>query len=243
MVNVRGQFCVDRYETTLVDAQSGTELSPYYPPSTSLAKRTRGRFSRGVDGGTPLERSMPLPPLAGAELSAGSEPRALSRAGVVPNGYLDALVAERACKSAGKRLCTEEEWVTACRGEKGRKFPYGDRYEQGRCNVFREAHPAMELYGNPSVGHQDPRLNRVKVRGKPLLRPTGATPECKSEWGGDAIYDMVGNLDEWIDDPSGVFLGGFYSRSTKSGCEAKVSAHAPSYHDYSLGTRCCFTPQ
>lgn len=48
---------------------------------------------------------------------------------------------------------------------------------------------------------------------------------------------MVGNVDEWVED--GMFLGGFYSRSTTQGCEAKVSVHASTYYDYSTGTRCC----
>jgi formylglycine-generating enzyme required for sulfatase activity len=72
-----------------------------------------------------------------------------------------------------------------------------------------------------------------------LLRSTGATASCASEWNGDAVYDMVGNLDEWIADDAGIFVGGFYSRASRQGCEAKISSHAPSYYDYSLGTRCC----
>jgi formylglycine-generating enzyme required for sulfatase activity len=50
---------------------------------------------------------------------------------------------------------------------------------------------------------------------------------------------MVGNLDEWIEDPEGVFLGGFFSRATTSGCAASIESHSPDYWDYSLGTRCC----
>jgi hypothetical protein len=50
---------------------------------------------------------------------------------------------------------------------------------------------------------------------------------------------MVGNLDEWVDDPRGAFLGGFYARATSNGCDARVSEHPPEYFDYSLGVRCC----
>jgi hypothetical protein len=32
MVSIRGQFCIDRYEASLVDAHERA-LSPYYPPS------------------------------------------------------------------------------------------------------------------------------------------------------------------------------------------------------------------
>jgi hypothetical protein len=71
------------------------------------------------------------------------------------------------------------------------------------------------------------------------LRPTGGTPGCKSQWGDDAVYDMVGNLDEWVDEADGTFVGGFYARSTRNGCESKITAHAPTYLDYSIGARCC----
>jgi hypothetical protein len=49
----------------------------------------------------------------------------------------------------------------------------------------------------------------------------------------------VGNLEERVEDETGVFLGGFYARGTQEGCEAKIASHSPFYLDYSLGTRCC----
>ena len=36
---------------------------------------------------------------------------------------------------------------------------------------------------------------------------TGAFIHCRSSWG---PFDMVGNVHEWIDDPNGTFLGGYY---------------------------------
>jgi hypothetical protein len=50
---------------------------------------------------------------------------------------------------------------------------------------------------------------------------------------------MVGNLDEWVQDETGTFVGGFYARGSKQGCEAKIASHSPLYLDYSIGTRCC----
>lgn len=240
MVDIRGAFCIDRYEAVLIDETSGQRLSPYYPPAPGEARRAFERWRQEAGAGrTDLARQMPVPVPPAWQLQGGFTPVACARPGVVPNGYSSQVAARRACENAGKRLCTEAEWVTACRGEAGTRFPYGDDYEEGRCNVFRAAHPASLLHANASVNHTDPRLNQVKDRGEPLLRPTGATPGCRSVWGEDAVYDLVGNLDEWIDDPSGVFLGGFYSRGTKEGCLARVSAHDPPYYDYSLGVRCC----
>jgi formylglycine-generating enzyme required for sulfatase activity len=79
----------------------------------------------------------------------------------------------------------------------------------------------------------------VQSQGATLLKKTGESRECASRWGNDAAYDMVGNLDEWVDDPVGKFVGGFYSRATREGCDASVSNHPRNYFDYSLGTRCC----
>jgi formylglycine-generating enzyme required for sulfatase activity len=240
MVDVRGQFCIDRYESELVDAAQEREISPYYHPTRQAVQREYGHWQKArLETESGLAHDMPVPPPPTWELREEFEPKSVVKEGVTPNGYQSADTAERACKNAGKRLCTPDEWRTACRGEQNRKFPYGDSYVQGRCNVFREAHPAEMLHGNASINHLDPRLNKLKVQGRPLLRATGGTPECKSEWAGDAIYDMVGNLDEWVDDPKGLFLGGFFSRSTREGCDASVSAHPRQYFDYSLGVRCC----
>ncbi len=234
MVDVRGRFCIDRYEDELVDAKQGRRLSPYYHPTRA---QTATSFKDWTSHAQPGKMAVPAPP--DFQLSEDFEPRAESRAGATPNGYLSANLAELACKNAGKRLCTEQEWIFACRGEAQRKFPYGDHYEEGRCNVFREAHPGAILHGDMSIGHLDPRLNLVEGSAGPLLRKTGATESCKSSWGTDAIYDMVGNLDEWVDAPVGAFLGGFYARSTREGCDSKVSSHPRQYFDYSLGVRCC----
>jgi formylglycine-generating enzyme len=234
MVDVHGRFCIDRYEATLVDQKGGRRLSPYYHPTRAQTAASFKEWSRSAQG-----QALAVPPPPDFQLSEDFEPRAESREGVTPSGYLSGNLAEIACRNAGKRLCALDEWVFACRGESGHKFPYGDHYEDGVCNVFREAHPGQILHGDMSIGHLDPRLNLVLGSAGPLLRKTGATTACRSVWGNDGAYDMVGNLDEWVEADRGAFLGGFYSRSTREGCDAKVSSHPRAYFDYSLGTRCC----
>lgn len=243
MVDVRGQFCVDRFEVSLVDRATGRELSPYYHPSAAQVRRCySGWQTRRLNAGTQQGRSLPVPPPPAFQLQEPFTPSARSQPGVVPSGYLNGRVAEEACRNAGKRLCRLDEWQTACRGQNGRKFPYGDEYQSGACNVARDAHPARLLHGNASINHLDPRLNLVEHGTEPLLRKTGATPSCRSEWGEDALFDMVGNLDEWVEDSDGTFAGGFYSRGTHDGCDAAITSHDFAYFDYSLGTRCCLSP-
>jgi sulfatase modifying factor 1 len=188
-------------------------------------------------------RAMPLPRPRPFQLEGVTRPTAVSRGAILPSGYLTGLVAKEACQAAGKRLCTKDEWKTACRGEAGRRFPYGDAYREGACNVARPGHPASILHGHASLGHLDPRLGRVELDGAPGLLPTGSLPGCASRWGGDALFDMVGNLDEWLDAEGGAFAGGFYARGSKSGCDAIVDSHPPSYLDYSTGVRCCRDPR
>ncbi len=233
-----GGYCIDRWEASVVDKTTGEALSPYYPPSPRLLSEVwRGWLVERDQLGDEAARAMPLPPLSELQRRGRFEAKAVSRPGVIPQSYLSQPLARKACENAGKRLCTQAEWVTACKGKAGQKFPYGGSYRQGVCNVYRLVHPAAVLHGSPSLGHRDPRLNLVHEGDAPLLRLTGETAGCVSRWDDERIYDMVGNIDEWVED--GMFVGGFYARSSTNGCEAKVGSHAPIYYDYSTGTRCC----
>jgi formylglycine-generating enzyme required for sulfatase activity len=243
MAFVADRFCIDRYEATMVDAVSGQEFSPFYPPSLEEMKRAVVGQEWGNAAVGKAKLNPPVPLLPEWQRTANAKARAVSRPGVVPQGYVSKRTAEGACSEAGKRLCKLEEWKVACRGEQGTLFPYGPKYRAGACNVHGPAHPAAILHGDASIGHWDPRLNQVTFGGATLLRPTGATPECRSVWGADAIYDMVGNLDEWVEDGKGTFAGGFYARDTTRGCDARITEHGAAYFDYSTGVRCCSDPK
>lgn len=241
MVRIGG-YCIDRWEISTVDKATGVALSPYYPPTPALVSEVwRGWLIERQELGDEAARAMPLPPLGELQRTRRFEAKAISRPTVIPQSYLSQALARKACGNAGKRLCTQDEWVVACKGKAARKYPYGAAYKLGACNVYRLIHPAAVLHGSASLGHRDPRLNLVYEGESPLLRPTGETPGCVSSWDDERLFDMVGNLDEWVED--GMFLGGFYARSTTQGCEAKVTSHAAIYYDYSTGARCCKSPE
>ena len=169
--------------------------------------------------------------------------KAITRAGVTPQGYISKNEAEVACKAAKKRLCKGDEWERACRGKKQTTFPYGDERKSGYCNDSGRA-PLSTLF--PGLGDgvyrsskamNDPRINEAPN----TVAPTGSFAKCKSGFG---VFDMVGNLHEWVadvHDGHGTFRGGYYQDThlNGDGCTYRTVAHGVGYHDYSTGFRCC----
>ncbi len=166
----------------------------------------------------------------------GHKVRAVSRAGVVPQAYISRNESDAACKASGKRLCTEDEWVRACEGRTPTTFPYGDERKAGYCNDHGTPPLPRVFPDNPHTYEpmNDPRLNQQPN----TVAKTGTFAHCKSSFG---AFDMVGNVHEWVDDPQGTFLGGYYLDTTLNGdgCHYKTVAHDAVYHDYSTGFRCC----
>jgi serine/threonine protein kinase len=238
MVRVADRFCIDRFEAAIVDDVQERLVSPYYPPTAPLIQSHYAEWTRRLADGQ-AGSTLPLPVVSDWQLGQEWAPRAVSRGGVTPQGYVSKFVAEAACANAGKRLCTADEWKTACRGETGSPFPYGPTYVAQACNVDRAEHPGEILHGDRSIDLTDPRMNTVNATDGPFLKGAGTTPRCRSIWGDDAVYDMVGNLDEWVAGGESAFYGGFYSRATTEGCESKNARHPPSYFNYSIGFRCC----
>jgi hypothetical protein len=215
MAMVDRAFCIDIYEASLLAVMpDGTEQTwPYY-------------------------QVVPHHP-------DGMSFRAISEPDVFPQGYISGVDASAACKESGKRLCKPEEWRNACMGPKHTIFPYGNKRQRGTCNdngrsSLRFFNPQLDdkpehrwMWGY--AGNMiDPRLNQLDG----TLTKTGERAECTNEYG---IYDMVGNLHEWVDDPDGTFQGGYYldTHINGDGCYYRTTAHAMTHLDYSTGFRCC----
>jgi hypothetical protein len=171
----------------------------------------------------------------------GHTVRAISQKGVFPQGYISGVQAAAACRASGKRLCRPDEWRTACRGPAKLKFGYGNERAPGTCNDHGRS-PMGLFYGRDIADGtawvfgkmNDERLNQTPG----TLAETGSHEACTNAYG---VYDMVGNLHEWVDDPAGTFHGGYYLDVTQNGdgCGYRTDAHEFAYHDYSTGFRCC----
>lgn len=170
--------------------------------------------------------------------------RAVSRAGVHPQAHVTLEQAQSACDRAGKRLCSDAEWMRACRGRAATKFPYGNSYDKTACND-RASSPFWKLFGSEppaSVLASPIALNNPRLNQQGGLAKTGAFSRCVSGYG---AHDMVGNLHEWTSDPAGTFRGGYYrdAREHGPGCLYVTKGHDAHYRDYSTGFRCCSAPR
>ena len=165
--------------------------------------------------------------------------RAIIRPGQKPQAYISGTQAQAACKLAGKRLCTQPEWLAACQGRSRFTYPYGNTYKKGACNEGRSTNPVHDCFGPGGGVFTSQNMNDPCCVSLPnTVAPAGSFPECKSS---DHVYDLHGNLHEWVDDADGTFRGGFYADAEINGpgCTYVTTAHTVTYHDYSTGFRCC----
>ncbi|MDB4933199.1 MAG: Protein kinase domain protein [Labilithrix sp.] len=174
----------------------------------------------------------------------GHTVRAVSEKGVYPQGYISEKQAIEACGRSGKRLCKPAEWKTACKGPEPKKFGYANERTPGTCNDNGKSpvgtfFPAAVAEGKAWTWDKmnDERLNQMSGG----LAETGSHEGCTNGYG---VYDMVGNLHEWVLDSAGTFQGGYYLDVTQNGdgCGYRTDAHEAWYHDYSTGFRCCADP-
>jgi len=141
-----------------------------------------------------------------------------------PMNCVDYFGAEQYCAYAGGRLCTEVEWLEACRGTENRAFPYGDAFDPLACNVHSTT-GAVE--GDP-----------------PTSAPVASQSTCEGGFSG--LYDMAGNVYEWLADCTGTyckFRGGGYLTNEPlerfTACGGACAGNQKPLQSQTVGIRCC----
>jgi hypothetical protein len=155
---------------------------------------------------------------------------AISQSGVLPwntgPGSSGWNVARDACAAAGKRLCSPSEWYEACAGPGEMTYAYGNDYDPDICNGI-DAHCETPYEG---CGHEDYLAGDIHFH----IEPTGAFPSCTNP---DGIFDLNGNLWEWVGD------GGLSQRGGAYNCGDSAFLHQCTFESSpgrpAAGFRCC----
>jgi len=161
-----------------------------------------------------------------------------NRRGVKPTVWVNFQQAIEHCSSANKRLCTGSEWELACEGPDRLPYTTGYRRDPSRCNYDRPNIVAdHDALANPTL--RDAEFARIDQR-----EPSGAREECVSYYG---VYDMNGNVDEWVLNEGGSYTkapfrsglkGGYWGR-VRNRCRPTTTDHNAWHSDYQVGFRCC----
>ncbi|MCL4478120.1 MAG: bifunctional serine/threonine-protein kinase/formylglycine-generating enzyme family protein [Deltaproteobacteria bacterium] len=142
--------------------------------------------------------------------------------GVIPVVDINFYTAKQICSEENKNLCTEAEWEKACKGSGNLKYPYGNKWDDSKCNT------------QTSDG-----TNRS-------IAPSGSFIGCASGYG---VYDMSGNVMEWTDNVFSsadtrykVVKGGSYTRPDwGTRCASRYNM-LPNSTSPEVGFRCCSNP-
>ncbi len=148
------------------------------------------------------------------------------------------------CADRGKRLCTEDEWTTACEGPKKWAFPYGNDYQLHACVDDKPyvgvSERLLSFWPGKEADQETARVFQAE--------PSGNRSSCVSSYG---VYDLIGNVEEWARrrHPKGsythVLKGRFWAIPGETGytCQQKITVHAARWRYYETGFRCCQDPQ
>lgn len=136
-----------------------------------------------------------------------------NRKDAVPISYISKYGASDSCYSAGKRLCSAEEWMLACMGPYSWKYPYGQIYEGHACST-----------------------NDTSVR------VSGSKPECRSFFGAYDMSGGLAEWTDTraVENRQFYYVkGGFWESGPQSSCFDKRYSYYPQNRHNPVGFRCC----
>ena len=142
------------------------------------------------------------------------------------------------CANEGKRLCAAEEWTLACEGPERKPYPFGFARDATACNFDKP-------YILPdNQAYDDPQTRAAEIARVNQSEPSGSRSACVSDYG---VFDMTGNVDEWVINEHGTLQGPEFQSGLKGGywgpvrnrCRPMTTDHNNWHHGYQIGFRCC----
>lgn len=136
-----------------------------------------------------------------------------NKKGSLPLSYISKYGASDSCYSAGKRLCTADEWMLACMGPYSWKYPYGQVYEPYACSTHDT-----------------------------LVTTSGSKPECRSFFGVYDMSGGLAEWTETraVENRQFYYVkGGFWESGPQSSCYDKRYSYYPQNRHNPVGFRCC----
>jgi len=132
--------------------------------------------------------------------------------------------AEQFCAWAGGHVCSEDQWLDACKGTELRPFPYGTTFDLQACNSQSQT---------------------VTVEGRERATWKVAS-HASCEGGLPGLFDMAGNVAEWVDACKGDYCkfrgAGYLSNDPVdrfAACRGVCSGNDKSLQSGVVGIRCC----
>jgi sulfatase modifying factor 1 len=162
-----------------------------------------------------------------------------NKQGQIPQDWMSFNKAKEIAKTENKRLCTHSEWTTAASGDQYLPYPFGDGYHRDKsCNIDNHA-SSVGLTGADIMKVANPDSDTAeKLRS--LLTPSGSKEQCVSSWG---VYDMSGNIDEWVVNESGrPYTSGLCSGhvfGVRNRSRPMTDGHNETFYWYETGMRGC----
>lgn len=224
LVTGSGSKAIFKYhlDLALKEAEGGAPVAAAAGGNEAVAPKGDG--TQMIEGKT-ASKTFYIDPF---EASLGKDGKAYSKPGVKPARVAWA-TAKAACDKAGKRLCTEEEWVSACTGTpavdnnnnaqfadddvEGKMYPYGAFYQANTC--FDQGD---------------------KYQGNPVA--TGSHDQCRTPSG---VFDLAGNISEWVGDTkeTATLLGGHAASGEGARCNDRAFTPGIGRRNQTTGFRCC----
>jgi len=218
-------FWVDRFEAAVHHGVSGAQLG---------TANTSGGAADDIPSRMPRN---------GQRSGATSELVALSHPGM-PSVNMTWFQANEACRGAGKRLPTGDEWLAAASGTPDTSVcnvMSGGARAAGGGNACRSAWGVHDMIGNVREWTAEWYAGAGQAGATPGFVQQGVS-NWPADYNGDGTWNIDGHVDrggaETNGIPSAAIRGGFWSVGARAGVFALSVNQAPSHWVTVIGLRC-----